>query len=202
MPLDAKPAKYAPRRPGDVSDLVADYPFGWIVGGGATALPFRPILDNAGQLTALHGHFARSNPQVARLQADPEALILILGPHGYISPSWMSDRTQAPTWNYAGAAFHCRIRFVDDPEETLELLGDLIAHMEEGRPNAWSLADMGPRATSLSRGIVAFKAEILEQQSAFKMGQDERDDVYRDIMRALTDGALLEAMKRQNPERL
>ena len=199
--MDAKPAKYTPRNPGDVSDLVADYPFGWIVGGGATALPLRPILDDGGRLTALHGHFARSNPQVTRLQADPEALILILGPHGYISPSWMSDRTQAPTWNYAGAAFRCRIRFIDDPEETLDRLGDLIAHMEKDRPNAWSLADMGPRAVSLSRGIVAFTADILEQQSAFKMGQDERDDVYRDIVSALTDSALLEAMKRQNPGR-
>ena len=199
--MDAKPAKYAPRNPVDVSDLVADYPFGWIVGGGATALPLRPILDDAGQLIALHGHFARSNPQVARLQADPEALILILGPHGYISPSWMSDRTQAPTWNYAGAALRCRIQFIDDPKETLDLLGDLIAHMEQNRPNAWSLSEMGPRATSLSRGIIAFKAEIVEQQSAFKMGQDERDDVYRDIIGALTDGPLVEAMKRQNPER-
>lgn len=200
--MDAKPAKYAPRNPVDVSDLVADYPFGWIVGGGATALPLRPILDDAGQLIALHGHFARSNPQVARLQADPEALILILGPHGYISPSWMSDRTQAPTWNYAGAALRCRIQFIDDPKETLDLLGDLIAHMEQNRPNAWSLSEMGPRAASLSRGIIAFKAEIVEQQSAFKMGQDERDDVYRDIIGALTDGPLVEAMKRQNPERL
>jgi len=199
--MDAKPAKYAPRNPVDVSDLVADYPFGWIVGGGATALPLRPILDDAGQLIALHGHFARSNPQVARLQADPEALILILGPHGYISPSWMSDRTQAPTWNYAGAALRCRIQFIDDPKETLDLLGDLIAHMEQNRPNAWSLSEMGPRAASLSRGIIAFKAEIVEQQSAFKMGQDERDDVYRDIIGALTDGPLVEAMKRQNPER-
>ena len=199
--MDAKPAKYAPRHPDDVRDLVADYPFGWIVGGGATALPFRPILDDTGQLTALHGHFARSNPQVAKLQADPEALILILGPHGYVSPSWMNDRTQAPTWNYAGAAFRCRIRFIDDPEQTLNLLGDLITHMEKDRPNAWAPSEMGPRLMSLSRGIVAFTAEILEQQSAFKMGQDERDDVYRDIVSALTDDALVEAMTRQNPGR-
>ena len=198
--MDPKPAKYAPKHATDVTDLVSAYPFGWIVGGGATALPFRPILDN-GQLVALHGHFARSNPQVARLQAEPEALILILGPHGYISPSWMADRTQAPTWNYAGAAFRCRIEFIDDQAETLALLGDLIDHMETGRDKAWSLTDMGPRAQSLSRGIVAFRAEILEQQTAFKMGQDERDDVYGDIVRGLTDQALLGAMARQNPGR-
>ena len=200
--MDPKPAKYVPRQADHVTDLVSAHPFGWIVGGGATALPFRPILDADGRLVALHGHFARSNPQVAKLKAEPEALILILGPHGYISPSWMADRTQAPTWNYAGAAFRCRIQFIEYPQETLDLLGDLIAHMEQGRPNAWSLPEMGPRAASLSRGIVAFRAEILEQQSAFKMGQDERDDVYADIVRGLTDQALLDAMARQNPGRL
>ena len=199
--MDAKPAKYAPKHPGDIADLVTHYPFGWIVGGGATALPFRPILDDTGALVGLHGHFARSNPQLAALQAQPEALILILGPHGYISPSWMNDRTQAPTWNYAGAAFRCSLRFIDDPAETLALLGDLIGAMEAGRPQAWSLAEMGPRAQSLSRGIVAFKAEILDRQAAFKMGQDERDDVYGDILRGLTDSALIAAMQRQNPGR-
>ena len=200
--MDPKPAKYAPKSSGDVTELVAANPFGWIVGGGATALPFRPVLDNAGGLVALHGHFARGNPQVARLQAQPEALILILGPHGYISPSWMADRTQAPTWNYASAVFRCRIDFIDDPAETLTLLGDLIDHMEAGRGKAWSLADMGPRANSLSRGIIAFKADILEHQAAFKLGQDERDDVYGDIVRALTDQALLAAMHKQNPGRV
>jgi len=199
--MDPKPAKYAPREASDVASLVSAHPFGWIVGGGATALPFRPIFDGDGTLCALHGHFARSNPQVAALRARPEALILILGPHGYISPSWMDDRTQAPTWNYASAMFRCAIRFIDDPAETLDLLGDLIGHMEQGRPNAWSLAEMGARAQSLSRGIVAFKADILEQQGAFKLGQDERDDVYGDIVRALTDEALRDAMQRQNPSR-
>ncbi len=199
--MDSKPAKYAPKQATDVTDLVTTYPFGWIVGGGATALPFRPILDD-GKLIGLHGHFARSNPQVAKLKAEPEALILILGPHGYISPSWMVDRSQAPTWNYAGLAFRCAIDFIDDPAETMALLGDLIDHMEAGRDKAWSLADMGPRANSLSRGIIAFKATLLEQQSAFKMGQDERDDVYVDILRGLTDEALKAAMARQNPGRV
>lgn len=200
--MDPKPAKYAPKHASDVSDLINTQPFGWIVGGGATALPFRPILDSDGHLTGLHGHFARSNPQVARLQAEPDALILILGPHGYISPSWMADRTQAPTWNYASAVFRCRIQFIDDATETMNLLGDLIDHMEAGRDKAWSLADMGPRAHSLSRGIIAFKAQIVEQQAAFKLGQDERDDVYGDIVRALTDQALRSAMAAQNPGRI
>ena len=200
--MDSKPAKYAPKQANDITDLVTAYPFGWIIGGGATALPFRPILDAEGRLTGLHGHFARSNPQAAKLRAEPEALILILGPHGYISPSWMADRTQAPTWNYASAVFRCQIDFIDDPAETLVLLGDLIDHMEMGRDKAWSLGDMGPRAHTLSRGIIAFKADILEHQAAFKLGQDERDDVYGDIIRALTDQALLDAMAHQNPGRI
>lgn len=206
--MDAKPAKYAPRDTNDVRDLVTAYPFAWVVSGGepwsATPLPLRPRFDDEGRLTAFVGHFARSNPQVERLRDAPRALLLFMGPHAYVSPSWMADRTQAATWNYAGAAFDCTLRLIDDPVGIEDALRDLIDAMEAGRPDTWSLDDMGERAARLSRGVVAFHADIIEVQAAFKLGQDERDQEYGEIIQGLTDAgehALVAAMRSQNPQR-
>jgi transcriptional regulator len=205
--MDPKPAKYAPRSYQDIIDLVSDFPFAWVVSEGgmfnATPLPIRPIIEN-GELTALLGHFGRNNPQIDRLRADPRAHILFMGPHGYVSPSWLSDRTQAPTWNYASATFACDIQLIEDPAGIEAALRDLIDAQERGRDRAWSLDDMGERAARLARGVIAFRATITDRQAVFKMGQDEADREYNEIMAALdSDGAteLASAMRQQNPER-
>lgn len=206
--MDSKPAKYAPRETDDITALVTDHPFAWIVSGGepwsATPLPLRPRFDEAGSVVAFVGHFARNNPQVERLRALPRALLLFMGPHAYVSPSWMADRTQAATWNYASAAFDCTLSLIDDADGITDALRDLIDAMEQGRPNLWSLDDMGERAARLARGVVAFRAEIVEVRAAFKLGQDERDQEYGEIIRGLEaagDHALVAAMKGQNPNR-
>ena len=206
--MEPKPSKYAPKSPGDVLDLVQGAPLAWIVSqgepSGATALPLRPVLDDSGQLIGFKGHFARNNPQVQTLQTQNRALILFMGPQGYVSPSWMADRTQAPTWNYAGATFDCRIEFFDEPAQIEALLVDLISDMEKDRPQSWTLAEMGARAQGLSRGIIGFDATILDRQVAFKLGQDERDDVYSDILKGLeTTGnyPLIALMRHHNPGR-
>jgi predicted FMN-binding regulatory protein PaiB len=174
----------------DVLRLLREQPFGWLICGHgetfrASAIPFRPRLGPTGRLVGLWGHLARSNPQVELLQRDPRAEILILGTNGYISPSWMSDRTQAPTWNYASVQFLTNISFIENDSGLEQVLRDLVGAMEIGRPNAWSIEDMGARYARLAQRIVAFEANIAEMRPKFKLGQDERRDVFSDIMRGL-----------------
>lgn len=201
--------KFDARSPEDVQGLVLAHPLAWVVSTGAdrppsTLLPIRPQFDAEGRITHLIGHFARSNPQVAHLRREPLASILFLGPHGYISPSWFADRTQAPTWNYASAEFRVKIEFLEDDAELEAILRDLVAAVESGRANAWTLEDMGERYSQLSRRIIAFRAPVQLERAKFKLGQDERDDVYADIRRGLIDAGredLLAWMDRFNAER-
>lgn len=181
---------FQPRSDQDLLRLLREQPFGWLVCGRgaafrASAIPFRPRLDPAGALVGLWGHLARSNPQVELLRCDPRAEILILGANGYVSPSWMADRTQAPTWNYVSVQLLTNIAFMDDEAGLERVLRDLIGAMEAGRPNAWNIADMGERYARLAQRIVAFEASILEVRPKFKLGQDERRDVFADIMAGL-----------------
>lgn len=188
----------------DVADLIAAHPLAWIVSDGpagfqATPAPLLADLDEAGRLRSLTGHLARSNPQVQALEQDGRALLLFTGPHGYVSPSWMADRTQAPTWNYAILRIEVRIRFGAASVE--EALDRLSTAMEAQRPNAWSPTEMGERYHRLSRGVVGFRAEVVRLDGKFKLGQDERADVYPDIMAGLGQGELADWMTRFNPER-
>lgn len=198
---------FAAQRAQDVTDLARAHPLAWVVSTGAAGLlatPLPLLVHSAadGRIVAIEGHFARHNPQVAALRADPMALLLWLGPNGYVSPSWMADRTQAPTWNYASAQCRVRVGFVDDEAGLRAHLDALVAVHEGGRAAAWQAGEMGERYATLAARIVAFRAEPLDVQARFKLGQDERADVYADIVHGLQQRAdgppLCEWMRRFN----
>lgn len=196
--------------PRDSADLARLHPLAWVVSMGAggplaTPLPLLVHSTAGGAISAVEGHFARHNPQVAALQADPQALLLWLGPNGYVSPSWMRDRSQAPSWNYASLQCRVRIAFSDDETALRTHLDALVAVHEAGRPGAWQAAEMGARYATLAARIVAFRAELPEPRPRFKLGQDERHDVYADILQGLRQAsghaALCEWMQRFNSGR-
>lgn len=200
---------FGPRAPIDLVHLVREYPLAWIVSGagesfGASLLPLIPVVSDEGCLTGLMGHFARANPHVPKLRADGRAAILFLGPNGYISPSWMHDRSQAPTWNYASAQCLVEIEFIEDGAVLAEHLHDLVQAMEAVRPGQWSIEEMGARYEKLSRRIICFVAHLRDVREKYKLGQDERDDVLEDIRTGLAaagDESLLEWMARFNAGR-
>jgi transcriptional regulator len=200
---------FAPPSEADVTRLVREHPFAWVVSApdgelSATPLPIRPVVDDEDRIVELRGHFARSNPHVALLRRTPRALLLFMGPHGYVSASWLRDRTRTPTWNYAMVQYLVDVEFVEDVARTDWLMRDLVDAMEAGRPAAWSLDEMGPRYRQLASGVIGFHAHIRGRRAKFKLGQDERDAEYADIVGALRrdgDHALLAWMQQANPAR-
>jgi transcriptional regulator len=208
--VSASDSRYAPASEADVTRLVLENPLAWVVSTTAdewraTPLPLRPEGAGADEpITVLLGHFARSNPHADLVREQSRALVLFTGVQGYISPSWLHDHTQAPTWNYATIQYAVDIQLMADDIGPHGVLGDLVGAMESGRPNAWSPAEMGARYELLAQRIIAFRAVIQERRIRFKLGQDERDDVFHDIVAALeSEGAtrLSAWMKRANTTR-
>jgi predicted FMN-binding regulatory protein PaiB len=189
---------YVSRSDADLVRLVRQQPLAWIVSGAgenfrATLLPVLAETDADGRIVRLAGHFARSNDQYQLLTRDPRAVILFLGTNGYISPSWFADKSQAPTWNYVSAQFVVDMQFFDAPDLIEAHLRQLVNTMEAQAPRGegqipWDVDQMGPRYFVRSRVIVGFTASIREVRPKFKLGQDERDDVFSDIMAGLKHG--------------
>ena len=166
----------------------------------ATPLPLLAELDPEGNVVTLVGHMVRSNRHVEMLEQSPRAIAVFLGAHGHISPSWMRDRTQAPTWNFETAHFVVDVSFAHTQDETAEAVARLLDAMEEGRPNRWHSSELGPRYDQLIKHIVGFKAKVVDARIKFKLGQNERADVYEDILSGLEgtgEIGLADAMRRQ-----
>jgi transcriptional regulator len=189
-----------------IDQLIAEHPFAQLISvdaGVPVCTPLPLLLDRGPDVSWLLGHFARSNPQVDMLRRSPRALAIFMGPHGYVSPSWMRDRTQAPTWNYATVHFEIEVAFDDSQAATTSALERLVAHMERNSHVPWTAAELGSRYAALSKAVIAFRAKMLATQAKFKLGQNERPDVFQDILRGLrstTGATLADAMERRRRE--
>lgn len=181
--------RFSSRDSGDVIRLVAGNPLAWIFladedGPFATAAPVRPVVED-NVLSGLVGHVPRQTRIARSFDGGCRGLFLILGPHGYISPAWMSDRTQAPTWNYSSVQLVADSKLVDEPKFLDQHLRELTGALERGRDNAWNVDEMGSRLEQLSARIVAFEATIASMDDRFKLGQDENEQTLGEILQAL-----------------
>jgi transcriptional regulator len=188
---------YLPRDPSDVARLVTAYPLCWIVSGGrddrlATALPLLVEADANGRVESLLGHIPLANPHYSALQAEPRASVLCIGPQGYISPKLVSNPVWGPTWNYAACRFEVDVELV--PEETDAALSQLAKALEGGAPGAWTPDRMGPRYEQLKQRIIAFRGHVRETHPRFKLGQDEADGTFAEIVEGLGDRDLADWM--------
>ena len=193
-------------QPSDVLDLINRHPLAWVVGPDLSAipLPIRPTLNGDGELAGFHGHMPRR--LTGSFDDDPTVLLLFSGAEAYLSPSWFANRRQAPTWASQSAAFRCSIRFIEEPDALRESLSDLINSQEEGRANGWSLKELGERYQQLARFIIPFRCEILESRIAFRLGQDEDEQTFADVIAGLVSegnaefAALMQSFRPASPQ--
>jgi len=168
----------------DFGVLVANGPDGFF----ATHIPLM-LKRGEGKFGALYGHIARGNPHVA-LFGQP-GLVIFSGPHGYVSPTWYSDRsTNVPTWNYASV--HCTGTPVAIGADQLAHLSELAEKYEGARANGWSTRELKPEmAQALPRGVVTFRMEIARIEGKAKLSQNkprgERERVIAGLQAAGED---------------
>ncbi|WCM25714.1 FMN-binding negative transcriptional regulator [Sphingomonas sp. QA11] len=194
--------RFAPRYPGDVARMIREEVLGLVTTHDAqgfitTPLPLLAELDDVGEVRALIGHFALANPHFARARATPQAQISFFGPHGYIGPGMVSKPGWAPTWHYRLAQFEVEIDL--RPEASDAAIRALVEAMEgagEGAgEGAWTIEQMGERYARLVAHVVAFRARVIRASTRFKLGQDEDEKSYGEILAALGDSALARTMR-------
>ena len=168
------PKHFAETRVEVLQGLVRAYPFATVVAhaaGGLVAnhLPFEWV-DGA-----LHGHVARGN-ELTRLDG-AAVLAIFQGPHGYISPNWYPTKQEThrevPTWNYAVAHVHGRLKVIGDEAWLHTLLERLTDHHEATEPRPWRVDDAPDDHIARSlRGIVGLEIAIERIEGKFKLNQN------------------------------
>ncbi|MCC7635515.1 FMN-binding negative transcriptional regulator [Stenotrophomonas rhizophila] len=150
----------------------------------ATRLPVLYRRDADGIL--IEGHWAKPNPQAGH--AGP-AMLLVDGPHAYVSPGWYPDKdaqARVPTWNYAAAELRGVLEPVTAPDALIGMLDGLSAHYEAQVGGNWALQPIEPRQRKMLAGIVGFRFRPTQVQVKLKLSQNHPEANQRSVIDALS----------------
>ena len=136
----------------------------------ASHIPF--VLET----TVADFHVPRSNAIGRLLRDGPrEALLIVSGPDGYISPDWYGAEEQVPTWNYV--AVHLRGEIALREAETLRPHLDRLSEVNEERllpKKPWTLDKNSADGTEkLMRMLLPLRFTIRRIEQTWKLGQNK-----------------------------
>ncbi|HEU0095502.1 MAG TPA: FMN-binding negative transcriptional regulator [Rhizomicrobium sp.] len=169
--------------------------------GGIQASHLPMVLDaGAGPLGTLSGHFARPNPQA---RTPREALAIFLGPHAYVSPSWIPAKRETgkavPTWNYIAVHAAGPLTLHDDAGWLRDHLEKLTAANEAHRPDPWKVSDApGDYIAAMQKGIIGFSMAVARLEGKWKLSQNHPETTQAEIaagLRADGHAALADLMQ-------
>jgi transcriptional regulator len=139
----------------------------------------------------LLAHLVRSNPLARLLRGGgTEALMIVWGPDGYISPDWYGLPDRVPTWNYVAVHLRGSLRLMSDEQlrAVLERLSDRFETRLAPKP-VWKADKLDPEALArMMRQIVPIELAVADVDSTFKLNQNRGEAARLNAASALEAG--------------
>ena len=113
--------------------LIRENPWGTLgtaSSAGLVASHYPILLEEDREELSIVTHLGRPDEKVHEL-GEHEMLVIIQGPHGYISSSWYGEHVEVPTWRLHHRSSRRASRRSSRPMENFEVLHRLVRHFEE-----------------------------------------------------------------------
>ncbi|WP_203581944.1 FMN-binding negative transcriptional regulator [Microbacterium hibisci] len=190
--------RYLMTDPAHVKELIRRHPWATFVSyvdGSLVASHYPVLLEEDAEGIVLLSHFGRPDDRLHELGAR-EMLVIIQGPHDYISPSWYAPGDLVPTWNHVTAHLYGTAEVMSD-EENYAVLSRLTDHFEQGQPHGRSLAEDEAGTRRAAKGAVGVRMRVTRFDARAKLSQGKSAEVRENITAHLgvRNPDLAEAMK-------
>jgi transcriptional regulator len=183
----------------EVKRLIRSNPWATFVSatsGGLVASHYPVLLDEAGTDITVLSHFGRPDDELHEL-GQHQMLVIIQGPHDYVSPSWYTPGELVPTWNHLTAHLYGTPVILDE-EENYAVLCRLTEHFERHQPDGRNLLDDEPTTRRVAKGTTGLRLRVERFEARAKLSQSKTDDVRDNITAHLAErnAALADEMRR------
>ena len=172
--------------PNEVKRLIRENPWATIVSNTATGLVashYPVVLEDDAHGISIVSHVGRPDEQLHEL-GSREILMIIQGPHGYISPSWYGNDELVPTWNHVTAHLYGTPEILSD-EENFRVLDDLVDHFEKRMPEPVSITLDEQSSRRIAKGTVGIRLRVTRFDARLKLSQNKTPEVFDRIVEAL-----------------
>jgi transcriptional regulator len=154
---------------------------------GLVASHYAVLLDEERDDLTVVGHVGKPDDMIHGL-GERELLVVVQGPHGYISPGWYGEGSNVPTWNFVSAHLS-GIPEMLAPDENLRVLERLVARFESHRPDPrlmWAPPNDPAYIERLERGTVGFRLTPTKVVAKRKLSQNRPAEVVDTIITELS----------------
>ncbi len=191
--------RYLMTDPDEVKRLIRRSPWATFVSPTSTGLVashYPVLLDEAADEITIISHFGRPDDQLHELGRH-QILVIIQGPHDYVSPSWYAPGDIVPTWNHVTAHLYGTPDILSD-DENYAMLEMLTDHFEQHFPGGRSLAEDEPGTRRMAKGTVGLRMRVDRFDARAKLSQNKPADVRDNIIGHLAERnpALADEMRR------
>jgi transcriptional regulator len=170
----------------EIRRLIRENPWATLVSNtssGLVASHYPILLEEGRDDLSIVTHVGRPDDKVHEL-GEHELLVIVQGPHGYISSSWYGDHIEVPTWNFI-VAHLSGVPEVLEPGENFEVLTRLVEHFEqhvaEPRPLDAS-PEVAADARRDSRGTIGLRLVPTRIVAKRKMSQNKSPEIVETVL--------------------
>jgi len=178
--------RYLMTEPAEVKRLIRGNPWATFVSAtsnGLIASHYPVLLDETTDDIAVFSHFGRPDDELHEL-GQHQMLVIIQGPHDYVSPSWYAPGDLVPTWNHVTAHLYGKPTALS-AEENYAVLCRLTDHFEQHQPDGRSLLDDEAATRRAAKGTAGLRLRVDRFEARAKLSQNKTDDVRSNITEEL-----------------
>lgn len=169
--------------------LIEENPWVTLVGAdgdGMVASHYAVMLEEGRDDLTVVGHVGKPDDAILGL-GERELLVIVQGPHGYISPGWYGEVPAVPTWNFVSVHLSGTPELLST-EENLRVLERLVERFERSLPQPrlmWQPPNDEEYVRRLERGTVGFRLTPTRVVAKRKLSQNRPDAVVDEVIRRL-----------------
>ena len=192
--------RYLMTDPQEVARLIRNHPWATFVSptsAGLVASHYPVLLDESRSDITVLSHFGRPDDELHEL-GQHQVLVIVQGPHDYVSPSWYAPGDLVPTWNHVTAHLYGTPELLD-AEENYAVLCRLTDHFERHRPDGRSLLEDEAATRRAAKGTTGLRLRVDRFEARAKLSQNKSAEVIDNITAHLAESnpPLAEEMRRQ-----
>ncbi len=175
---------------------------------GLVASHYAVLLDEDRDDLTIVGHVGKPDDLILGL-GERELLVILQGPHGYVSPGWYDDAPAVPTWNYV-VVHLSGVPEILTADENLRVLDRLVDRFEGRMPDPrrmWERPNDPAFVQRLAAGTVGFRLTPARVVAKRKLSQNKSPEVIETIIAELSaegpyaNAPLAEEMRRAQDAR-
>lgn len=172
--------------PDEVKRLIRQHPWATIVSStskGLVASHYPVLLDEVKDDIVLLSHVGRPDDELHEL-GEHEVLVIIQGPHDYVSPSWYAPGEVVPTWNHVTAHLYGVPEILSE-ESNYTVLSRLTDHFEQHYEHGRSLSEDEEGTRKMAKGTKGFRVRITRFEARAKLSQNKAPEMVQHIAEKL-----------------